>query len=60
MAPPGRAGHRLARRPRNRRVPYRGVTKNNTWLHHRAAALNLRRLVNLGLTRTSDGTWALA
>src|SRR5215467_304372 len=44
----------------NRRVPYRGVTKNNTWLHNRAAALNLRRLVNLGLTRTSDGTWALA
>ena len=44
----------------NRRVPYRGVVKNNTWLHHRAAALNLRRLVNLGLTRTSDGTWALA
>jgi IS5 family transposase len=44
----------------NRRVPYRGTTKNNTWLHHRAAALNLRRLVNLGLTRTSDGTWALA
>ena len=44
----------------NRRVPYRGVTKNNTWLHHRAAALNLRRLVNLGLTRTSDGNWALA
>jgi hypothetical protein len=44
----------------NRRVPYRGVTKNNTWLRHRAAALNLRRLVNLGLTRTSDGTWAFA
>jgi len=44
----------------NRRVPYRGVAKNNTWLHHRAAALNLRRLVNLGLTRTDDGTWALA
>ena len=43
----------------NRRVPYRGIIKNNTWLHHRAAALNLRRLVNLGLTRTSDGTWAL-
>jgi len=43
----------------SRRVPYRGITKNNTWLHHRAAALNLRRLVNLGLTRTSDGTWAL-
>ena len=44
----------------NRRVPYRGVTKNDSWLHNRAAALNLRRLVNLGLTRTSDGTWALA
>jgi hypothetical protein len=44
----------------NRRVPYRGITKNNTWLHHRAAALNLRRLVNLGLTRTIDGNWALA
>lgn len=44
----------------NRRVPYRGVTRNNIWLHHRAAALNLRRLINLGLTRTSDGTWALA
>jgi IS5 family transposase len=44
----------------SRRVPYRGITKNNTWLHHRAAALNLRRLVNLGLTRTSDGNWALA
>src|SRR5215510_3279740 len=44
----------------NRRVPYRGVAKNNIWLHHRAAALNLRRLINLGLTRTSDGTWALA
>src|SRR5215470_3730595 len=44
----------------NRRVPYRGIIKNNTWLHHRAAALNLRRLVNLGLTRTRHGTWALA
>jgi len=44
----------------NRRVPYRGVLKNDNWLHHRAAALNLRRLVNLGLTRTSDGNWALA
>jgi IS5 family transposase len=44
----------------SRRVPYRGITKNNAWLQHRAAALNLRRLVNLGLTRTSGGTWALA
>jgi hypothetical protein len=44
----------------NRRVPYRGVRKNDTWLHHRAAALNLRRLINLGLTHTSNGNWALA
>lgn len=43
----------------NRRVPYRGITKNHHWLHHRAAALNLRRLINLGLTHTSDGTWVL-
>lgn len=42
----------------NRKVPYRGVLKNDTWLHHRAAALNLRRLINLGLNRT-DGTWAI-
>jgi IS5 family transposase len=44
----------------SRRVPYRGITSNNIWLHHRAAALNLRRLINLGLTRTTDATWALA
>jgi len=44
----------------NRRVPYRGVTKNDDWLRHRAAALNLRRLINLGLTHTSDGNWVLA
>ncbi|WP_434096303.1 IS1182 family transposase [Streptosporangium roseum] len=43
----------------NRRVPYRGVLKNNIWLHNRAAALNLRRLINLGLTHTGD-TWALS
>ena len=43
----------------NRRVPYRGVIANNTWLHHRATALNLRRLVNLGLHHTGN-TWALS
>jgi hypothetical protein len=43
----------------NRRVPYRGVTKNDAWLHLRVAAINLRRLINLGLTGT-DGQWALA
>jgi IS5 family transposase len=43
----------------HRRVPYRGVAKNDAWLHLRAAAINLRRLLNLGLTGT-DGHWALA
>lgn len=42
-----------------RRVPYRGVEKNNNWLHHRVAALNLRRLIAMGLT-VDNGTWALA
>ena len=42
-----------------RRVPYRGIVKNNNWIHHRAAALNLRRLLAMGLTVT-DGAWALA
>jgi hypothetical protein len=39
-------------------VPYRGVSKNDAWLHLRAAAIN-RRLLTLGLTGT-DGRWALA
>lgn len=43
----------------NRRVPYRGIEKNNNWLHHRTAALNLRRLLALGLT-VQDGSWTLA
>lgn len=42
----------------NRKVRYRGVRKNDHWLHLRVAGLNLRRLLNLGLTRT-DGTWAI-
>jgi hypothetical protein len=44
---------------RSRRVPYRGVTKNNTWLHHRAAGVNLRRMLALGLTYRG-GAWQLA
>ncbi len=43
----------------HRRVPYRGVTKNDAWLHLRAAAINLRRLLTLGLTGPA-GSWALA
>jgi hypothetical protein len=41
-----------------RRVPYRGVATNDAWWHLRAAAINLRRLLALGLTGT-DGQWAL-
>jgi hypothetical protein len=43
----------------NRRVPYRGVIRNQQWLTLRVAALNLRRLLNLGLTRGPTG-WAIA
>jgi hypothetical protein len=43
----------------NRKVRYRGTAKNDHWLHHRAAALNLRRLITLGLTNTAT-TWAIA
>jgi len=42
----------------NRRVRYRGVIKNDHWLHHRAAALDLRRLITLGLDHNGTG-WAL-
>jgi hypothetical protein len=42
----------------NRRLRYLGVIKNNTWIHTRAAALNLQTLINLGLTHI-NGTWAL-
>lgn len=42
----------------NRKVRYRGVVKNNTWFATRAAAVNLTRLLTLGLSRSS-GTWVL-
>jgi len=44
---------------RCRKLRYRGVTKTDLWLHLRMAGLNLRRLLNLGLTRHT-GTWVLA
>ncbi|HVC41301.1 MAG TPA: IS1182 family transposase [Candidatus Saccharimonadales bacterium] len=43
----------------NRRVAYRGIDRNRIWLSHRVAAVDLRRLLNLGLSRTPDG-WAVA
>lgn len=42
----------------HRRVRYRGVERNRIALSTRAAALNLRRLVNLGLIHNPNG-WAL-
>ena len=42
----------------NRRLRYRGVARNQLWLATRLAALNLRRLVNLGLTQDGAG-WRL-
>jgi hypothetical protein len=41
------------------RLRYLGTAKNDTWLHNRCAGLNLRTLVNAGLTRSS-GAWILA
>ena len=41
-----------------RSVPYRGVVKNNAWWVNRAAAINLKRLLNLGLT-SQNRVWAL-
>jgi hypothetical protein len=43
----------------NRRLRYRGIQRNQLWLTHRAAALNLRRLLNLGLHHNNTG-WAIA
>ena len=42
----------------HRRVRFRGVERNQLGLSLRAAAINLRRLINLGLTR--DGGWRLS
>jgi hypothetical protein len=42
-----------------RRVPYRGIERNNLWWSLRVAAVNLRRLLMLGLAR-QDGAWVLA
>ena len=44
----------------NRRLRFRGTRLNDLWLSHRAAAINLRRLLTLGLHRRPTGTWALA
>ncbi|APX01116.1 IS1182 family transposase [Arthrobacter sp. QXT-31] len=43
----------------NRRLRYRGTTKNHAWWQLRIAAVNLKRLLNLGLTN-DKGSWAIA
>jgi IS5 family transposase len=43
----------------HRRVRYRGLDRNQLGLSLRAATVNLRRLVNLGLTHNDTG-WAIA
>lgn len=43
----------------NRKVRYRGVVKNDHWLHHRAAAINLCRLIIMGVEYTGTN-WAIA
>lgn len=40
-----------------RQLRYRGVDRNRLWWSHRCAAINLQRLINLGLTH--HGTWAI-
>jgi Transposase DDE domain/Transposase domain (DUF772) len=42
-----------------RRVPYRGIQRNALWWSLRVAAVNLRRLLVLGLARQA-GAWVLA
>jgi len=41
------------------RLRYIGTIRNNAWLHSRCAGLNLRTMVNAGLTR-SGAAWVLA
>jgi Transposase DDE domain/Transposase domain (DUF772) len=43
----------------NRKLRYRDTTKNDWWLHHRVAAINLRRLIMLALDHTGT-SWAIA
>ena len=53
------ADHCLGRHPTRRiTLRYLGVAKNHAWLRNRTAAINLRTLVNAGLTRHDGaGPW---
>ena len=43
----------------NRKLRYRGVERNRLWWSHRCAAVNLQRLLALGLVAGDDGAWAI-
>jgi hypothetical protein len=45
--------------PAHRRLPYRGIDRNHLHWTHRCAAINLRRLVALGLTTNPTGNWTI-
>ncbi len=47
------------RNGRRIRLRYIGTIKNDAWMHTRSAGLNLRTLVNAGLTRHGEA-WVLA
>jgi hypothetical protein len=42
----------------NRKLRYRDTTKNDWWLHQRVAAVNLCRLITLGLDHI-NGVWII-
>jgi hypothetical protein len=44
---------------RCRQLRYRGVMAGDRWLHTRMAALNLRRMINLGLMKTTQSGWTI-
>lgn len=44
----------------NRKLRYRGVQRNQLWWSQRCAAVNLQRLITLGLIAAADGSWAIA
>ena len=44
----------------NRKLRYLGVERNQLWWSHRCAAVNLQRLLALGLVVGEDGGWAIA
>ena len=58
MRPPVERTIAWLTRGKARRVPHRGTKRNQQWFTTRTAAINLQRLINLGLAHTTNG-WAL-